>query len=248
MALVVSVVVPSPSSGAAAPITASSSTDLLDLAELLPNPTSLHPDIARQVQVDLSGMGSIPVELSAARQRELDAVALGDRNRSRHAHLLVVQRELRLDLALAASEVNAAAAELDRVEADLADFALGTFVGSTALDLESFTTETGPSPIPTLASDTEDVLVGAQRAASASLVAAEAEHRRLTTELDSTALELSQVASAIVEADSEQLAAAADVARLEPAFESALLTAPVVGAGFPVIVLGAYYRGGAAHR
>ncbi len=221
---------------------AGTAADLLSLADLLPNPTIIHPDIARQVEVDLGGLGSLPGDLSAARVASVEAVADGHRGRALQSRLMVVQRETRAEHVIAVVEVDDAAAALDQANTDLAAFATGTFIGSTALAIESFSTDTSPSPIPTLAADAEDVLVGAQRAATERLLEAEGERIRIVGELETTARELSEAATAIELADRQHADAEVEIARLEPAFESALRTAPVVGVDFPVVVLDAYYR------
>lgn len=221
---------------------ASSRTELLSLAELLPNPTIIHPDIAAQVDVDLRGLGSLATELSASRGREQAAAAAGLRGRSRAEHLVSLERDAAQELVSAEAEVVAATDALDVADRNLGSFAIGTFVGDTALTLERFRTDTGPSPIPTLADDAEAVLVESQQAATQRLGQANAERERRDRVMLVLIAEAEAVAQRIGEAEESLAVASAQTARLEPAFEAALRTAPVVGVDFPVVVLDAYYR------
>ncbi len=217
-------------------------TDLLSLAELLPNPTIIHPDIAAQVDVDLSGLSRMATELSAAHNAELDAATQAEQGEARQARLEAVRRDTIVELDQATTETNAANRALERAKVDLGSFALGTFVNSSALELESFSTDTGPSPIPTLAAGAESVLVTAQREATSRLDQAVLERQRTSDNLDATEAELVEVAAAIVDAEQHRDVASDEISRLEPLFEAALRTAPVVGTDFPVVVLDAYYR------
>lgn len=217
-------------------------SDLLSLAELLPNPTIIHPDIAAQVQVDLSGLGSLATDLSASRGRERAAVAAGLRARTRAEHLDSLEREAARELLDAESEVDAAEGALQVADRNLGSFAVGTFVGDTALTLERFRTDTGPSPIPTLAADAEVVLVESQQDAAVRLARANDERERRNRVVVSLRAEAEAVAQRIDSADGELAAASGETARLQPLFEAALRTAPVDGVDFPVVVLDAYYR------
>ncbi len=224
---------------------AASSTfdDVSSLAELLPDPTGIiHPDIVRQVDVDLSGLSGVAARLSAAREAEEAATIEGQQLRAERSHLVVVERETRAELGLAVVEVNAATGALERSTGDLGSFALETFVGSSALELESFSTDTDPSSIPTLSASAEFVLISIQRAATLRLESAVADRERVEGELADVEAEMDRLSSGIEAADIARDAAAIEVAEIAPEFEAALWSAPVVGAGFPVVVLDAYYR------
>ncbi len=217
--------------------------DVSSLAELLPDPTGIfHPDIVGQVRVDLTGLSGIATRLSAVREAEAAATTEGQQLRAARSHLVVVERETRAEFGLAVVEVNAATGALERSTGDLGSFALETFVGSSALELESFSTDSDPSSIPTLSASAEVVLVSVQRAATLRLEAALADRDRLEGELADIDAEMDRLASGIEAADIARDDAADEIAQIAPEFEAALWSAPVVGAGFPVVVLDAYYR------
>ncbi len=234
-AIALSLVSPRP----AAPAT---SSDLPSLAELLPSPSRVHPDIAAQVDVDLSGMRTIATRLADARLALSEATGREVVANGAIARLTQTEQRLRGRLAETLVDFDVANEVLREAEADLAVFAVATFVESSALDLSSFEVDTAPDDVPMLAGSAEDVILDTRdRAAD---VVADIEQRRdlLTTQIADTVAEAALQADALRNAEADAAAAADDIARLEPTFEAAVMSAPVEGGDFPLVVLEAYYR------
>ncbi len=227
-------------------VLAEPSGDLLELAQLLPDPTIVHPDIVATVAVDLDRIGALGVELSNARRALVDAEDRLVTHRAAQVRLTIVATRLETEVDAARAEESAARLALEDSQSDLGRFAIGTFVESGSLDLETFSTDVEPSPIPGLSGAAEDSLLQTRAAAVERLAAAAAERSRLVEDLDRTRVETGEAVTAAVEAEQDRVTATAQVERLEPRFESALLLAPVTGTDFPVVVLDAYHRAAVA--
>lgn len=210
--------------------------------ELLPDSTLLHPDIAAQVEVDLRLVAPLAAELSTARNDELDAALRVQGESATIASLLVAEQDVRAAMVLAKPEAEAARIEVAKARGELGSFVVGTFVTSTAVDLERFSTELAPSPIPTLSLSAEEVLVENRTRAEDASDRAEAALADLVDQLSLLLGRRADAEEASAQTRFDRQEAESRIARLVPSFEAAVLTAPVVGADFTVVVLDAYYR------
>lgn len=233
-----------PMVGAARPTTtgARPGQELLSLSELLPDPTIIHPDIAAAVDVDFSGIGSAAQNLSQARADLIEASNRGTVAGARLGSLEVARRLNEADLKRSQSAESMATAVADRNSAELGQFAVEAFVVGDEKMLEELTMRGQVDPRDTLANDVGSLLRDISDEAAAQAAAATSAREERTSALQAVIDE-----TAIVQA--ERLTAAADaddalrrVERFEPAFEEALMTAPVERLDFPIVVLDAYYR------
>ncbi len=224
------------------PAAAASAGELLDLAQLLPDPAIIHPDIAARVAVRLDRIGTLTTELSHARRSLADAEGRLVSSRAAQVRLTIVESHLEAEVAIARAEESAARVVLEDSRSDLGSFAIGTFVESGTLDLITFSTEVEPSPIPALAGAAEDSLLNTRAEAAERFGAATIERYRLVDALGQARIERAAARTAAAGAERDRAMATAQIERIVPVFESALLLAPVVGTDFPVVVLDAYYR------
>ncbi len=233
-----------PLAGAFKPTTTSArpGQELLSLSELLPDPSIIHPDIAEAVDVAYSSLGSVATNLSQARA---DLIEASNRATVAEARLgsLEVARELNeTDLKRTQSTESMALAVASRNSDELGQFAVQAFVAGDEQMLEELTMRGKVDPRDTLANDVGTLLRDRSDQATARALAATAARQDRAASLQAVIDETARV-------DAERLTAAADaddavrrVERFEPAFEEALMTAPVEGLDFPIVVLDAYYR------
>ncbi len=220
-------------------------TELLSLAALLPDPTRIHPDIAAQVRVDLSAIGPVAERLSQARAAVLDAQTRIVRSSSRRGTLDVERRIVDADLLSWRSEEGTAAALLAAADLDLSEFAVGTFIGFEGLeglDLRVLRLEGTVDASERLSDEVGELLTRNRRAAAERHAVAVEAIDDLVERLAMIDREVVALEAAMVTAEAEAEAAQVLVDDYGPAFELALLSAPVEGTDFPVVVLDAYYR------
>lgn len=230
-------------SGATPVAGAQSGTDGLEhLAGLLVNPARVHPDIVANVAVDLTATGSLAVEVRQARRDHADALEREAQARIEVSELTLREIRLQARLRLAVIERNEAGEALAAAQADVARFAVETFVLANAADLETFTLGVQARPTRTLAAATEALLVTTRDQAFDRNQTAEAAVAARLEELAEVLLDLAATTRRLDQALEDEVDAADRLKRLEPAFEHALMTAPVQGVDFPVVVLDAYYR------
>lgn len=218
------------------------SDDLLELAALLPEPDRVHPDITAQAPVDLRGVGVIAERLSSARADLNDAQSRAVRSLANIGSLEIELDLLLIELRDWRSEAGTAQALLEAAEADLAEFAVDTFTSFEDLDLGALRLEGSVDPAETLSGHVGGVLADARDRTSERHQTATGEVAALASEEDDIEAELVDLEAALTRAEADAAAAQALVEEYEPAFELALLGAPVEGLGFPVVVLDAYYR------
>ncbi len=230
--------------GAARPTTtdARPGQELLSLSELLPDPTIIHPDIAGAVDVDFSGIGSVAQNLSQARADLIEASNRGTVAAARLGSLEVARQLDEADLKRTQSAASMALAVADRNGSELGQFAIEAFVVGDEQMLEELTMRAQADPRDTMANDVGSLLrdISDEAAARASAATSAREERAaaLQTVIDETAVVQAERLTAA--ADTED--AARRVERFEPAFEEALMTAPIEGLDLPIVVLDAYYR------
>lgn len=217
-------------------------SEILELAELLPDPTRIHPDIAAQVDVDLQGIGIVGERLSAARAELNDARSRSVRSFAAIGSLQVQQRLLQADLRDRRSDLGTADALLEAADRDLGVFAVDTFLEFEDVDLGALRLEGDVDPAETMSDHVGRLLTHVRDGALARRDAAKIGVDELSTELDELTIEISALTTSMEAAQLEQSEAQILVDEYEPAFELALLGARVKGVEFPVVVLDAYYR------
>ncbi|MDA3032529.1 MAG: lytic transglycosylase domain-containing protein [Actinomycetota bacterium] len=216
--------------------------ELLSLSELLPDPTIIHPDIAAGLEVNYSAIGSIAASLSQARADLIEASNRANLAEARLGSLDVARQLHDSKLKQAQSDESMAVAVAARNNEELGQFAVEAFVAGDEQMLEQLTMRGRIDPRDALANAAgvllKDLVDQAVAQAAAATAATEEHAVVLRGVIDETA----QVGAERVRALADAEDAARRVQRFEPAFEEALMTAPVDGFDFPIVVLDAYYR------
>lgn len=216
--------------------------DVLTLAEMLPDPDLIHPDIAAQVPVDLRAVGPVADRLAAARLELNDATTRSVRSAATIGALDVERGLLVEDLLDWRAEAATSGSLLTAAELDLAHYAVDTFLEFEQVDLGALRLEGSVDPADTLSDQVGTLLttrrdVEAERHQRATLAVADLEQD--IDVIDERVIEL-DVALGEAEEDARQAQTLVD--QYQPEFERALLGAPIVGVEFPLVVLDAYFQ------
>ena len=217
-------------------------SEALTLGELLPDATTLHPDVVAYAP------------LSSSRVRELSGrlnEAIVRRDQAEQKRTLA-QGE-RLVLASRLATTTAAKARWQAIEAErsdavvasygvLSDLAVGAFVGGERgeLDLEALQGET--DPIRTLNSAARITLEDEIEAAEAAYDEAHSTLIGLYGQERTIRMTMPVIEARWALADQAKIEAAIDIARITPELEQATVLSQVDGVAFPAVVLDAYYR------
>ena len=214
----------------------------LTLAEILPDPDVIHPDIAAQVPVDLRALGPVADRLGAARLELNDATTRSVRSAATIGALDVERGLLSDDLLDWRAEEATSGALLTAAELDLSEYAVDTFLEFEQVDLGALRLEGSVDPADTLSDQVGGLLttnrdVAAERHDRAVLAVADLEQD--IDLIDDRVLELE---TALGEAEEDAVQAQKLVDQYQPEFERALLAAPIIGVEFPLVVLDAYFQ------
>ncbi len=216
--------------------------ELLALSDLLPDPTIIHPDIAAGVSVDLSGIGPIAERLSQARADVIDASSRELAARARLGSLDVARDLNDAQRRVAQSEEGMAMAAAEQSRRELGAFAVDSFVAGERDSFAELRMQGNIDPRDTLVGDVGDLLGGIADAAAVELTNVTSRRQALEDAAQALEEQHLSVESARVAALTDLAEATVRVDDYGPAFELALMTAPVRGVDFPVVVLDAYYR------
>ncbi len=216
--------------------------DALTLAEVLPDPDFIHPDIAAQVPVDLRAVGPVADRLAAARLELNDATSRSVRSAATIGSLEVERGLLVDDLLDWRAEEATSDALLAAAELDLSQYAVDTFMEFEEVDLGALRLEGSVDPADTLSDEVGGLLttkrdVEAERHERAVLAVADLEE-----DIDVIDERVVELGIALEEAEGDAKQAQSLVDQYQPEFERALLGAPIVGVEFPLVVLDAYFQ------
>lgn len=212
------------------------------LAQLIPEPSSLHPSVLGQVSLDLGPVGRLADDMLAAHDDLVAAEASLASAQGRLEALGVRSQVLTAKIELGTATERELSAERDEAEALLSLFSVSTFVNVEDYSSYYFGGDQAEQVSLALANRSADVV-------EADTIAARAAHDAAVAELAAMRADLAQVGAdrTTTEDEREESLAARDEARdrrdgLAPSFERALLQLTVPSTDIPVVVLDAYYR------
>lgn len=211
------------------------------LADLIPSPELIHPDLPDGIVVDPTSLGPLASDLNAARANLVDARKRLTESRTQFdlASLRLAVIDDELDQAIEATQ----STEIVRVEAtdDLRGFAVSAFVGSEDLGALALSNDLDSMSLVTLADEASDHLSTTMLDATDEAQSAEADLTELRQE------RFVQVATQRASEEKRETAVA-DIAIAEeqidtlgPELESSILQLEVQGTDMPLVVLDAYY-------
>ncbi len=215
---------------------------VLPLDELLPESTTLHPDVLAYAPLAAAEVRSLAAELSNAVAREAQSERAGVEAQAERAGLAADLAETEASLTHWGQVVNTRQAEVQRSYGLLGDFAVGAFVSGDTSALGAGVLGELPPPIVEINRSAEDELHSQVVEAEKLHEAAQAEVVRLHGDTRVLRLTMPVIESRWQVAEHDRLESIADIARLRPELERATILASVQGVGFPAVVLDAYYR------
>ncbi len=211
------------------------------LADLIPNPELIHPDLPGGITVNPSSLGPLASDLNQARADLIDARDRLAESRTNFdlASLRVSAIDAELDIAIEASQ-STSVAEIEATD-DLRGFAVSAFVGSEELGELAFANDLDSMSLTTLAEEAETflsttMLDAVDDASSADSTMAELRLERLLQEAErNAAANNREVALADIASAEER------IDTLGPELEASILQLQVEGTDMPLVVLDAYY-------
>lgn len=212
------------------------------LADLIPNPELIHPDLPGGIVVNPSSLGPIANDLNQARSDLVDAKTrmIDAQTQFNLASLRMASIDEELDAAINVRQATA----IERVEAtdDLRGFAVGTFIGSEELGSLALSNDLDSLSLTTLAEEAEltlsaTMLEAVGEAEAANVVLAELRQERFVQQATRSAATQTEETAVIDIADAE-----GRIETLGPQLETSILELEVSGTDMPLVVLDAYYR------
>lgn len=215
---------------------------VLPLDELLPDATTLHPDVLAYAPLAASRVRSLSVELSNAVASRDQAQLAGIDAQAERASLARNLAETKAALDHWRQIEESRQAEVDRAYGLLGDFAVGAYVSGDEAVLSNGVFGSLPQPIVEINRSAESELERQVEAAERLHEAARAEVVSLHGDERVFRLTMPVIAARWHIAENDRQTAVAEITRLRPELERATVLSSVQGVGFPAVVLDAYYR------
>ncbi len=214
-----------------------------ELAVLVPLPEQIHPAVAANARVETSVIRGLLAQVSSARRNQLAAMEKIDGAEAQAASFQVELDLVTVALRESRAKERTAIAVAERASEDMASYAIDAFVMGAEPDVEDFRIGGEVDRFSTINSEAGDIMHAQLVAAIEARDAAIETTKQHASDKSRLVVAVEEAKEAAVSAALELEDATGELERLVPRIEPELMTAPVVGVDFPLVVLDAYYRG-----